>query len=87
MDTLYTKDYAIFTVMGKMYTMHSVVFFEGEYVLYAALRSIFWGWTLFILCTTYYFRGVDTIYIMHYVVFSAGGYILYQGLRNIHADG
>ena len=26
------------------------------------LRSNFGGWILFILCTTQYFRGVDTIY-------------------------
>ena len=40
------------------------------YGIYQALRSIFRGPTLFILCTTQNFRGMDTICTMHYTVFS-----------------
>ena len=38
---------------------------------------------LFILCTTQYFRVVDTFYTMHYAVFSRGGCYLYHTLRSI----
>ena len=40
------------------------------YGIYYALRGIFGGRILIILCTTKYFRGVDTLYTMHYVIFS-----------------
>ena len=77
--------------------MHYAVFSGGRYYLYFALRSIFGGWILFVLCTTknfrgwilfvkcttQYFRGVDTICNMHYAVFSGGRYYLYHDLRSI----
>ena len=57
-DTCYTKDYEVFMLMGTAYSMYYVVFSGGDYYLYYALRGIFGGWILFILCTTQYFRGV-----------------------------
>ena len=79
--------------------MYYVVFFGGKHFLYYALHSIFGGWILFILCTTEYFRGLDTIYTMYYAVFwrvntiypmyytvfSGVGYYLYYVLRSILA--
>ena len=54
--------------------------------MYYALRSIFGEGILFILCTTQYFRGVDTIHTMHYVVFSRSGYYLYYALCSIFGE-
>ena len=68
MGTSYTKDYAIFTVMGKMYTMRSVVFSKGEYFLYSALRSIFGG-------------GYYSYYALRSIF--GGGYYIYYALRSI----
>ena len=65
---------------------------------YYALRSILGGKTLFILWTTLYFRGVnsilkmyyaavfsgvDTVYTKHYVIFPGDEYYLYYALRKI----
>ena len=64
--------------------------------MYYALRSIFGGWILFILCNTQYsrwsifdilrtaqyFRRVDIIYTTHYTVFSGVGYYLYNAIRS-----
>ena len=63
--------------------MHYAGFSGGGYYLYYALRILFRGWILFVLCTTQYFQGVDTICTMHYAVFSVGGYNLYYALCSI----
>ena len=63
--------------------MHYGVFLGGGYSLYYALRSIFGGRILFILCITQYFREVDTIFTMQYAVFSGDEYYLYYALRSI----
>ena len=77
MDTVYAKHTPCFRGVDTIYS-------GGRYCVYYALRSIFGGWILFMLCTTQYFRGMDTIYTMYYdVVFLGGEYYLYYALRSI----
>ena len=77
LDTIHTMDYAGFS--GGRYE----VFSGCGYDLYYALRSIFGGSRIFILCTTQYFRRVDTICTMYHEVFSGCGYYLYYVQRII----
>ena len=97
MDTNGTVNFAVFSKVDTICTMHYAVFLEGGYYLHYALRRIFRGWILSVLRTTHYFQGVDTIgtvnfavfskvdtiCTMHYAVFSGGGYYLYYALRSI----
>ena len=53
----YATEYAVFVLMDTAYTMNYVDFSGDGYYLYNALRSIFEGQILFILCTMQYFRG------------------------------
>ena len=78
---------AVFSGVNTICPMQYAVFSAGGYCLHYALRSIFRGWILLVVCTTHYFQavdtictvnfavfsGVDTICTMHYVIFSGGG--------------
>ena len=90
----YTMHYAVLSGNGYFYTMHYAVLLGDGYYLYYALRSIFRGQIIFILCTSWYFRTINTFYTrycretinfytMQYVVFSDDEYSLYNGLRSI----
>ena len=79
--------------------MHYAGFFEDGYYLYFALRSISGGRIIFMLYSTQYIWGADTIYTMHYAVFCGVHtiyavyyavflgvpYYLYYALRSIFA--
>ena len=58
-DTIYTMHNAVFS--GGGYCLYYAVFLEGGYYLYYELRIILVGRILFILCTTQYFWGADTV--------------------------
>ena len=85
--------------MDTIYTLHDVVFSRIDYYSHNALGRIFGAWIVFllctiflggglivfILCTTQYIRGMNSIDTMHYAVFLRIEYYIYYD-RSIFKD-